>query len=221
MKQYKLKKWYPSLAISWRTDDMFEYDANNEVMTNISNVKNGFAKPKQIIIKKAELHPDFWQLIEEKNERGYYKKYHISKNDGSSINPDADYFVLRLDTDVHARKALRQYAESIRSENASFADDIIQKVTFYEEKNPLFITEDGVEITDGMQSVIAIDSDINVEHTRYQWANKKDLIFGSKEGADEYIWRNKPVFSYNDFMKWGNVPFPKAIEQLAKERIEG
>ena len=153
MKQYRLKKWYPSLAISWRTDDMFEYDANNEVMTNISNVKNGFAKPKQIIIKKAELHPDFWELIEE--------------------------------------------------------------------KKPLFITEDGVEITDGMQSVIAIDSDINVEHTRYQWANKKDLIFGSKEGADEYIWRNKPVFSYNDFMKWGNVPFPKAIEQLAKERIEG
>lgn len=65
MKKYRLKKWYPSLAISWRTDDRYEYDASNEVMTNISNVKNGLAMPKQVIIKKAELHPDFWELIEE------------------------------------------------------------------------------------------------------------------------------------------------------------
>ena len=90
-----------------------------------------------------------------------------------------------------------------------------------EEREPLFITEDRVKITDRMQSVIAIDSDINVDYTRYQWANKKHLIFGSKEGADEYIWRNKPVFSYEEIAKRASQTELYYLETLAKERIKG
>ena len=63
MKSYKLKQWYPTLAISWRTDDRYEYDTDRQVMTNISNVKNGLAMPIEIIIKKSELHPDFWEEV--------------------------------------------------------------------------------------------------------------------------------------------------------------
>ena len=43
--------------------------------------------------------------------------------------------------------------------------------------------------------------------------------FYHESNADEYIWRNKPLFSYEDFIRWGNVPYQRVIEQLAKERI--
>ena len=88
-----------------------------------------------------------------------------------------------------------------------------------EEKEPLFITEDGVDIFLG-HSYILIDKEFikhkqtasNIVYTEYF---KK---FKHESNADEYIWRNKRVFSYEDFMKWGNVPYERVIEQLAKER---
>ena len=44
------------------------------------------------------------------------------------VDPKAIYFVLRLDTDPHARVAARAYAESVRAENPQFARDILEKV---------------------------------------------------------------------------------------------
>jgi len=35
----------------------------------------------------------------------------LKKADGSPVDPNAMYFVLRIDTDPHARIALRAYAE--------------------------------------------------------------------------------------------------------------
>ena len=45
-------------------------------------------------------------------------KYHITKNDGSPVDPNAQYFVLRIDTDLHARYAVYAYAASISDELA-------------------------------------------------------------------------------------------------------
>ena len=59
-----------------------------------------------------------------KQKRGVYGKYVIEKADGSPVDPEACYFVLRLDTDPAARKAAAQYARSVRRKNAVFADDI-------------------------------------------------------------------------------------------------
>lgn len=53
-----------------------------------------------------------------------YNKYRIEKTDGSVIDKEAVYFVLRLDSDPHARTALQAYADSIRAENKEFADDL-------------------------------------------------------------------------------------------------
>lgn len=44
------------------------------------------------------------------------------------VDPEATYFVLRLDTDPHARMAARKYAQSVQSENPQFARDIYKKV---------------------------------------------------------------------------------------------
>jgi hypothetical protein len=44
------------------------------------------------------------------DKRGFYKKYIISKADGSPVDPKAVYMVLRLDTDKAARAAAIEYA---------------------------------------------------------------------------------------------------------------
>jgi len=57
-----------------------------------------------------------------------YRKYKIEKADGSPVDPDAVYFVLRLDTDAAAREAALKYAECIRPTQPEFADDIWELV---------------------------------------------------------------------------------------------
>lgn len=64
-----------------------------------------------------------------------YSKYTITKVDGSETNPNAEYFVLRLDTDRHAQAAVLEYARSVASENPELAEDIRQLINWIEEKH--------------------------------------------------------------------------------------
>jgi len=64
-------------------------------------------------------------------DRGIYNKYTVHKNDGTE-DPRADYFVLRIDSDIHARKAAIAYADSVREDNPNLAFDIRQRVAKYE-----------------------------------------------------------------------------------------
>lgn len=57
-------------------------------------------------------------------KRGLYMKYIVEKSDGSTCDPEACYFVLRLDTQPEARAAMRVYADGIREELPQLADDI-------------------------------------------------------------------------------------------------
>jgi len=57
-------------------------------------------------------------------QQGLIGKYDILKTNGTPVDPDAQYFVLRIDTDVHARLALRAYARSVFSDNPTLARDI-------------------------------------------------------------------------------------------------
>lgn len=56
---------------------------------------------------------------------GLFQKYCVTKRDGSPVDPDAVYFVLRLDTDAMARVAARAYARSVRDKNPKLADGLI------------------------------------------------------------------------------------------------
>jgi hypothetical protein len=60
---------------------------------------------------------------------GIFKKYKIEKANGDLIDPDAQYFILRLDTDVHARVATLAYAKSCNEENPDLAQDLWNLVT--------------------------------------------------------------------------------------------
>jgi len=56
---------------------------------------------------------------------GLRQKYNITKTSGEPIDDGAVYFVLRVDEDPHARKALRAYAESVEDENDVLASDLL------------------------------------------------------------------------------------------------
>jgi hypothetical protein len=57
-------------------------------------------------------------------QNGWYNKYKIEKTDGSKLDPNACYFVLRLDKDPVARKAMLVYATTV--EDSQLGADIMQ-----------------------------------------------------------------------------------------------
>ncbi len=90
-----------------------------------------------------------------------------------------------------------------------------------EEQEPLFITEDGVVVHD-IDTLVFIVKDDFKKSQKFALAFKQNKStmksFFHESNADEYIWRNKPVFSYEDFIRWGNVPYERVIKKLAIER---
>ncbi len=93
-----------------------------------------------------------------------------------------------------------------------------------EERKPLFVTEDGLECFDGDEYYsIGVDfKAIRMRALEHGISYSSDVKrFKHESNADEYIVKNKPVFSYEDFIRWGNVPYERVIMKLAKERIEG
>lgn len=58
------------------------------------------------------------------DQKGLYGKYIIQKADGEPVDPKAVYFTLRLDTDPHAREAVRAYIRSCKAEQPELARDL-------------------------------------------------------------------------------------------------
>lgn len=68
---------------------------------------------------------------------GLYNKYDITKQNGTEMDPRAEYFVLRHDPfgdHCHieaSREALRRYAEMIQPYYPQLAKDIFKKLSTY------------------------------------------------------------------------------------------
>jgi hypothetical protein len=81
-------------------------------------------------VAEIERHFDTWgqKAIEEKlpDKPGLYGKYIIKKANGEPTDPAAQYFVLRIDSDPHARHAIQAYAESIKDDNPALAEDLLR-----------------------------------------------------------------------------------------------
>lgn len=71
-----------------------------------------------------------------------YNKYIVTKTDGSPVDPDAQYFVLRIDTDPAARHAVLQYAAYIGASDPEFADELRNWVMQRHERN---LTKDATD----------------------------------------------------------------------------
>ena len=84
----------------------------------------------------------------------------------------------------------------------------------------MLITEDGVEIFEGDRFIMVGDDFVKHKRTAFNLSCTEDYKkFKHESSADEYIWRNKPVFSYKDIQNYGVHPVNMIrVEQLAKER---
>ena len=60
--------------------------------------------------------------------KGLYGKYKIEKVDGTPIDPEADYFVLRLDKDPHARTAAIAYSDACFFDNQALSGDLLDRI---------------------------------------------------------------------------------------------
>ena len=56
--------------------------------------------------------------------KGLRNKYVVTKADGSDVGPDANYFVMRVDTDKHAVYAMQAYAHSVKHDNPKLSKEI-------------------------------------------------------------------------------------------------
>lgn len=62
----------------------------------------------------------------ENDDNRLYNKYKIEKTDGTPIDPNAEYFVLRPDKDPLARKAVRAYALGLtKPEDQTFKQQLL------------------------------------------------------------------------------------------------
>lgn len=91
-----------------------------------------------------------------------------------------------------------------------------------EEKEPLFTTEDGVKIFVGDSFIIVEDDFTKHKLTAHNLPYTEDFKrFKHESNADEYIWRNKRLFSYNDLRSWDiNGGTQEEALKVAKERVE-
>ena len=71
---------------------------------------------------------------QEENPKGLYARYTVSKVDGEPIDDNAEYFVLRLDTNGHdikhiraCRKAIRVYAKKIKYHLPKLSQDLLSR----------------------------------------------------------------------------------------------
>ena len=68
---------------------------------------------------------------------GWKRKYTITKADGSPVDPMAIYFVLRLDEDPCARRALAVYADAVAvAGNPMFGAELGKLLRELDERDP-------------------------------------------------------------------------------------
>ena len=94
-----------------------------------------------------------------------------------------------------------------------------------EQTELLFITDDGVGIFDLCQTVYLIHPKTFIKQKSYLgYFSTNDLdnnkVFFHESNADEYIWRNKRLFSYNDIEKFqsGGEGVWYDVKAIAKRR---
>lgn len=55
---------------------------------------------------------------------GFEDRFRVTRMDGKPVRSEARYLVLDYANDPHAKVAVQAYADSVRSENVTMADDL-------------------------------------------------------------------------------------------------
>jgi hypothetical protein len=118
------------------------------------------------------------------------------------------------------------YSTPIKGFNYGF--NLLENVTKF--KQPLFTTEDDVDIFEGDSFYNINNKDwllrniIKINLLDYQTYYKNQINFSTKEKAEEYIIMNKPILSINDLLNYQSatkqifVPI-KTLKDLVKQKL--
>lgn len=207
-KQYKLKKWYPTLPNDWKTEHDYVYYKEESLMVN------KLLMTTHIINFKHLEYRDFWEEV---------KQPLFVTDDGVELFDEADkLFIVNKKCYKKEIRIYNIYDKANRKDFKYF--NVEENADKYIEENkpkPLFITEDGVEYTHLSQQVWGVSERFE---KRTYWVSQikgtKVKAFYHEANADEYIWRNKRVFSYEDMLKAKHsiILADEDIEKAAKER---
>ena len=100
-----------------------------------------------------------------------------------------------------------------------FWEKVVEKA-----KQPLFTTEDGVDIFENNTSIYILDKFTirHIKHKDFNVISKHVKYFSTKEKAEEYILMNKPCLSLKEIKETTTIKglSLKKLEKLVKSKIQ-
>lgn len=249
MTKYKLKKWYPSLPENWKVGDIiskkFSHYSHDDigVSSRILHATEVEAYPEfweKVVEKDYEVLSIIsnFKYIFYKNKNNLYLPKKGIYSPGLKGFPLEDVNVPANGLYIHSVKRLSD--GSIWTIGEKTTDGVITKfeildgvlivfiydVTWFKldllekAKQPLFKTEDGVDIYEGDHWVRVRLSDFSILGI-YGDAIGTIKTFSTKEAAEEYILMNQPCLCLNDIqhlLKDGSSVFEK-LKEVVKSRV--
>ena len=235
MSSYKLKKWYPSLPKDWEID--MEVRLIGDAKNNIYNTCDSRYTSNYRYCFEVENNPEFWEKVVEKdyeilsftNHTGqistkrknglflnsictngsgvYTEEHHLNKWDIQSVKRLSDGSIWTIgekttDGIITKFEILDGVLIVFIYDVTWFKLDLLEKL-----KQPLFKTEDGVDIFQGDKVHWVVTRDyrylyyIPFVSTHLESCFSKDgvyKVFSTKEVADEWILMNKPCLSIKE-----------------------
>ena len=176
----------------WQKVEELDY----EILSVISN-------DKIVISKSGYTYPECFQtLLDQKDDFDIHSVKRLLNGEVFTIGDEA---TVDLDKKRYVIMAIRKFTNAIQIhgqiDGKSFFYNL-KDVIKLKPKNPLFTTEDGVDIFDGESYwVVAGGSIINFTSSWIRTDNVLRSAFSTKEKAEEYIILNKPCLSLNDVSK--------------------
>ena len=206
-----------------------EYPGSPKLGNIIDNLENDW----------IENYPEFWEEVVEKD-------YEILSLVASERNPqhkkgskflhNKDYgFKNMYPTEFWDIYSVKRISDNkIFTIGDSYEDLIIEKMfmsvagdilTTYKPKikEPIFQTEDGVDIFKGDYSYGVHNSKFDIvaiKHVNTVYVTDNFIEFSTKEKAEEYILLNKPVLSYGEVQEYLKVKDCNKVLDLAQSKIQ-
>jgi hypothetical protein len=235
--KYKLLQKYPNLPVDWEVGMEVEECPNNFKYIP-SNKAYSY---RALLVYDVENYPEYWEKVVEKDYEilnvvipeglgvvcnGTYNKIPAEEYKINSIKrlSDGEIFTVgdkfQDGTITYMRKSpdLMWIFHNGKRINVKLEDA-------FKIKQPLFTTEDGVEIFEG-DNIWEVFSSFQISITIWKsnYGNngkplKNKLYFSTKEKAEEYILMNKPCLSVKDVMNAGyGICNPQTLLKIVKEK---
>jgi len=186
---FKGFEYYDSFPEFWEKVEELDY----EILSVISN-------DKIVISKSGYTYPECFQtLVDQEND---FKIHSVKRLSDGEVFTIGDEATVDLDKKRYVIMAIRKFTNAIQIhgqiDGKSFFYNL-KDVIKLKPKNPLFTTEDGVDIFDGESYwVVAGDSIINFTSSWIRTDNVLRSAFSTKEKAEEYVLMNKPCLSIQE-----------------------